>query len=171
MDGTTERLGSTGVDAESPTRCFLPGPQKRGTGCTLTLRLIDKIPGEIGATSQPLIHYRVARKNRVKESRLVFLFISINPKHINRSELLALACALGKRFQRAGGLSVYMFDSDHAAESYNPQGEGNSDAMIRSLCGLYRMVREGQVIGQEMLVRSDPNSLRLDTRIDLGPPP
>lgn len=121
--------------------------------------------------AQPIIRYHIARKVRIKESRLVYLFISIDPEDVDRSKLLTLGCALGRKFSREWALAVYIFDNNKFAKSFNPQGEGNSDAAYRSNCGLYRFIREGQVTGQEMLLRSNPKSSDLDIRIDLGPPP
>jgi hypothetical protein len=121
--------------------------------------------------TQPVIPYHIARKEKIKENEILLLNVSIDPKDMDRNNLLALACALGKGYPREAALAVYIFDNNHFAKSFDPEGERNSGGTYRSICGLYRFVRTGQVTGQEMFLRSDPKSPYFDTRIDLGPPP
>lgn len=141
-------------------RCYAAAPQIRQESDTCNRY-----------ATQSVIPYRIARKVKIKGNELLLLDVSIDPRDIDRSKLLALACALGKRFPREAALAVYIFDNNRFAKSFDPQDDENSGGAYRSICGLYRFVRTGQVTGQEMFLRSDPKSLYLDTRIDLGAPP
>jgi len=115
--------------------------------------------------------YRIAVRRYIKEADIVFLHISIEPAKVNRAELIALACSLGKDLAKHKDMEVWIFNNYKLARSYIEYTEGNSKEAQYALCGDYIITYHGLYAGQVLQIRSDPKSYYMDTRIDLGQPP
>lgn len=115
--------------------------------------------------------HTIVRRLKLNEGRWLQLFVSVDPTRTNREDLIALGCALGRKFASKEGISAWILSDDDAARHYNPQGEGNSRAMVAALQGNYGFARDKDLTGQILSIRTDPNSSYLNVEIDLGPPP
>lgn len=115
--------------------------------------------------------YTIVRRINIPGVRASWLFVSVDPSHIHRDDLIAVGCALGKRFAGNDGLSAWIFNDNFAASHYNPQGEGNSKLVVAALQGNYGFVRDQKLAGQYLRLRTYLNSSDLDVEIELGSPP
>jgi hypothetical protein len=115
--------------------------------------------------------YRIERTNKIDGGKILVLFVSVDSSTAEREDLIILGCALGKKFAARDAISAYFFTDRDAARSYNPQGEGNSRSTISSFRGVYTFVRNKELEGQALDLRTNPNSPYANVEILLGPPP
>lgn len=121
--------------------------------------------------NSPVPKYHIERKQTGAPGTIVNLFVSISPLDANRDKLIALGCALGRRFAAQDFLAVYILTDRESARQYNPQGEGNSRSVVAAFRGRYTLLRDEKVNGQAIDLRLDPESPYATVQILLGLPP
>jgi hypothetical protein len=119
----------------------------------------------------PIPRYHIERTVKIDNGRGLLVFVSVQPSTIDRREFIAVGCALGKRFATLDSLAAYIFTDRRAAKEYNPQGEGNSRAIIAAFRAVYRLARSTDVSGQALDLRTNPDSPYPNIEILLGAPP
>lgn len=117
----------------------------------------------------PVPSYHLAREWRGDIKPLLVLFISVNTRDVNQDGLVALACAVGKKYAAEQNLSAWILDNSHAAKIYNPAHEGNTAEAERSLRATYGFSRKDH--SQTLDWRPDPKQPNKWIHIDLGRPP
>ncbi len=121
--------------------------------------------------SHKIPKFKIVRKSRPYSKPGLELFVSILPSEVERDNLIALSCHLGKEYARENVLSVWILDSERAAKHFNPQGEGNDKATASSRRALYGFDHENGAGSQSIQWTPDPNKRARMILIDLGVAP
>ena len=116
--------------------------------------------------------FKVVRRTRKLAASSLVLFVSAAPRDATRDRLVALSCALGRKYSSEERLFAWILATERAAKRFHPQGEGNDRQTNLAYLGLYGFSREpGDAYGQSLDWKPNPLQPEHLVHIDLGPPP